>query len=241
MYLGTASAAAQSGPLVVDQGARLAVDYNPMAGEGASVTINPTSPVPVRWCLQYPSQPDSLTVGSDGTTATVPYRDMSNSGPCSTKDLSVVILLANGNNTQETKFLGVSELDIGAEGPKLTVKGISGSMQLSSGGPFTVNPLQQESLSAGGGEQFRVVLGSGATGPELSFSSPKVTSAVVITTIDGTTASTEQLVGSWWDRNNNLALPLFLALCGTAANLVFPFADLIRKALGRGPAEAKAK
>ena len=37
------------------------------------------------------------------------------------------------------------------------------------------------------------------------------------------------LVTSWWDRESSIALPLFLAICAIALNLVFPFLDDMRK------------
>ena len=183
----------------------------------------------VTWCAGAPTPGATLTLQSGSNSAVVPRTDIVNTA-CEglTVDVQPSSPFVGVGRPPETTFSGVSSFSFQASSNAVDAQALSGVLLLDGAGTFTLAPPAEVALATDAAP-VHTNLDISGHGSELTLTSSKLSSA---------TDGGPNLVNSWWDRENNIALPLFLATCGGVLALVSPLADNLRKWRG---ATKKAK
>ena len=191
-------------------------------GPNTSVSFNLSGAGPIIWCTAAPAPGTTLTLRSGDQSVGVPSGQVT--GTSCAQGLAVVvpaIPLGGPGRPPATVFGGVTALKLEATSTDVDASDLAGSLHLGAAGTDTLAPPSEVTFASGPKDDVHLVLDLAGSSTELAMTSAKLASA--------STSGEANLVTSWWDRENSIALPLFLAICAIALNLVFPFLDDMRK------------
>ena len=187
----------------------------------ASVSFNLSGAGPINWCTAAPAPGTTLTLHSGNQSVGVPVDQVS--GTSCAQGLALVVQaipLGGPGRPPATVFGGVTALKLEATSTNVDASDLGGTLHLGAAGTDALAPPTEVTLASRPADGVHLVLDLAGDNTELAMTSAKLASA---------STSGTNLVSSWWDRESSIALPLFLAICAIALNLVFPFLDDVRK------------
>jgi len=213
------------------EAAKVATGTSSSTPADTTVKLDLNGSGPITWCAGAPTPGATLTLQSGSNSVVVPPADILNAA-CDglTVDVQPGSSFGGAGRPPETTFSGISSFSFQASSNAVDAQALSGVLLLDGVGTFTLAPPAGVALATDAAP-VHTNLDISGNGSELTLTSSKLSSA---------TDGGPNLVNSWWDRQNNIALPLFLAACGGVLALVSPLADDLRK-WRRATKKAKAE
>ena len=197
----------------------------------SQVDLTVTGPGSLDWCYGPPTPHAVVSLQNGPLLFRVPPADIQ------PVDCGEGLIIAVLGNTQIAGFHRSPEMTFGtttsftfqATSHQIDAHDLNSTFHLGGAGVDSVSPAEEVDLDGPGPDAIHASLNIIGMKDNLTFSSSKLAGA----SSDGT-----QLVTSWWDRDNTVALPLFLAAFGIVLALVPSWIDKVWK-WSKAPGGAK--
>jgi hypothetical protein len=177
-----------------------------------SIALSVSGAGPLEWCYATPTANAMLTIRSGQSTFVVPSSDIRAVG-CGA-GLTLDVLGDDQFSDQrppEMTFGKITSFTFQATSLEVEAQDLGGTLHLGEAGTDSFSPAAQVDLATHGQSTIHAVLALDTNRDDLSLTSPRLA--------DASTGGI-QLIDSWWDRENSISVPLFLAACATPLALL---------------------
>jgi hypothetical protein len=177
-----------------------------------SIALSVSGAGPLEWCYATPTANAVLTIRSGQRTVVVPSSRLRAVG-CGA-GLTLDVLgddQFSDERPPEMTFGKITSFTFQATGLEVDAQDLGGTLHLGEAGTDSFSPAAQVELATHGQSTIHAVLALDTSRDDLSLTSPRLA--------DASTGGI-QLIDSWWDRENSISVPLFLAACATPLALL---------------------